>query len=228
MSPSLKRGQVNDHFPSQSSRFEKTKQGRQDINIELPLCFRVIYYHLLKVPSWAWKMAKYEDLQNPKRWYIHCVLGFSWAQIQYSSISYVKEKKILLILPLWPQSSQFSIDLMSSLVVMWKRTVYSTYSRFSFFPRWWTFVFLCSLAPCDKPEFLKTVKLPWLHKMPWSSQASCAMRRSKLWAHAAASGLVQPEVPLPSLRFEMSLCSVRDSCLHLGWQVTAQTLRFPE
>lgn len=60
-------------LPSQSSRFEKTKQGGQDKNTELPLCFRVVYYHLLKAPSWAGKVAKCEGrslgLQNPcKSW----------------------------------------------------------------------------------------------------------------------------------------------------------------
>lgn len=73
LSPSLKGGQVNDHLPSQSSGSEKTKQGGRDKNTELPLCFRIIYYQLLKVPSWAGKMDKYEepslDLQNPcKSW----------------------------------------------------------------------------------------------------------------------------------------------------------------
>lgn len=68
MSPSLKGGQVNNRLPSQASGSEKTKQGGREKNTELPLCFRVIYCHLLKVPSWAGKKSKYEgpslDLQN--------------------------------------------------------------------------------------------------------------------------------------------------------------------
>lgn len=51
-------------YLSQLSRFEKTKLGGQDKNSELPLCFGVNMYHLLKVPSWAVMVAQWRSVRT--------------------------------------------------------------------------------------------------------------------------------------------------------------------